>query len=91
MNNEIDDIQTLSKLQEQIRELQKEIQRVYSEELFNARVQSAYLERDVATLKKENEYLRSELKKFKLASLSYHDNGEYEEDEDWYTSHGHGD
>ena len=86
----IDDAATVSGLQKEISRLQLEIQQVYSGELFNARVQIAYLENDVKELTEENERLKNELSRLRgNCQASLEDSEEF--DDDWYTSHGHGD
>ena len=81
----IEDGQTVTTLRQDIEKLQRDISKLYTEELFMARIKISELEQKVARLEAENVSL--------LKQLTGEDQQEFcsGEDDDWYTSHGQGD
>ena len=70
--------ETISSLRGQIDDLQREISRIYTEELFRARIRISELEERIKELEDE---------KFSKSTV----NEKYENDDDWYSTHGQGD
>jgi len=75
-------------LHEQIDKLQKEVSRIYTEELFRARIRNSELEQKIRVLEENNMKLQEKI--LKLEQQEYVNNTDQEND-DWYTSHGQGD
>ena len=77
---------TISSLRQDIERLQRDISKLYTEELFMARIKISELEQKVNCLEAENASLLKLLTgQDKIAVCSD------EDDDDWYTSHGQGD
>ena len=80
-----DDSYTISSLRQDIERLQRDISKLYTEELFMARIKISELEQKIEQLEIENaSLLKQTVKQDKQESCSG-------EDDDWYTSHGQGD
>tara|TARA_Y100000590_G_scaffold457409_2_gene609991 strand:+ start:642 stop:968 length:327 start_codon:yes stop_codon:yes gene_type:complete len=83
---------TISSLHQDINRLQKDISKLYTEELFKARIRISELEIQVKDLEKDNNNLRDQLAVREGRQISYtHSSKLTEDDDDWYTSHGQGD
>jgi len=80
-----DDSYTISSLRQDIEGLQRDISKLYTEELFMARIKISELEQKIDQLEAENASL--------LKQVVKQDKQEFcsGEDDDWYTSHGQGD
>ena len=80
-----DDSYTISSLRQDIERLQRDISKLYTEELFMARIKISELEQKIDQLEAENASL--------LKQVVKQDKQEFcsGEDDDWYTSHGQGD
>ena len=84
-----DDTQTVTSLRQDIERLQRDISKLYTEELFMARIKISELELKVRQLEKENFSLLARIPAAAEAEVDVnHSSGE---DDDWYTSHGQGD
>ncbi len=80
-----DDRHTVTSLRQDIERLQRDISKLYTEELFMSRVRVSELEQKVAELEAENALLlKQSVKQDKQEFCSG-------EDDDWYTTHGQGD
>ena len=80
-----DDSYTISSLRQDIERLQRDISKLYTEELFMARIKISELEQEIDQLKAENASLLGQTTKLDKQEFC---SGE---DDDWYTSHGQGD
>ena len=81
-----DETQTVTSLRDDIARLQRDISKLYTEELFMARIKVSELEQKIVSLEAENVSLLKQLVKQDQQELC-----SGEDDDDWYTSHGQGD
>ena len=81
-----DEKETVTSLRDDIAKLQRDISRLYTEELFMARIRVSELEQKVSRLEDENFSLLK-----RLADKRDDFSCSTDDDDDWYTSHGQGD